>query len=53
MLLKKHDNMTLQKKKSTNFFNMFPSNLPKEIYKSASLGLRSLERTEKNGIRLA
>jgi hypothetical protein len=32
---------------------MFPSNLPKEIYKSASLGLRSLERTEKNGIRLA
>jgi hypothetical protein len=32
---------------------MFPSNLPKEICKSASLGLRSWERTDNNGIRLA
>jgi hypothetical protein len=32
---------------------MFPSSLPKEICKNASLGLRSLERTDNNGIRLA
>jgi hypothetical protein len=32
---------------------MFPSSLPKGICKNASLGVRSLERTNKNGIRLA
>jgi hypothetical protein len=48
----KNDNMTLQKKKFLKNLNMFPSSLPKEIYISASLGLRSLERIDKNGIRL-
>jgi hypothetical protein len=31
---------------------MFPSSLPKEVCRNASLGLRSLERIDKNGIRL-
>jgi hypothetical protein len=31
---------------------MFLSNLPKQIYRNVSLGLRSLERVDKNGIKL-
>jgi hypothetical protein len=44
--------MALQRKKSIEIKIMFLLNLPKHICRNASLGLRSLGRASRNGIRL-
>ncbi len=45
--------MPLVTKKFGRVSNMFASSLPKQIYKNASLGQKTLVKASKNGTRLA
>jgi hypothetical protein len=53
MFFPKLANMPLVTKKFGGVLNMFASNLPKQIYKNASLGQNVLVKATKNVTRLA
>jgi len=53
MSFPKLSNMPLVTKKFGRVLNMFASSLPKQIYKNASLGQKTLVKASKNGTRLA
>jgi hypothetical protein len=53
MLSPKLTNMPLMMRKFVKASHMFPSNLPMQIYKNASLGQRNLMKVNLNGTKLA
>jgi hypothetical protein len=53
MLSPKFANMPLVMKKFVKASNMFPSNLPMQIYKNASIGQRNLMKINMNGTKVA
>jgi hypothetical protein len=53
MLSPKLTNMPLVMRKFVKASNMFPSNLPMQIYKNVSLGQRNLMKVNMNAIKLA
>jgi hypothetical protein len=53
MLSPKLANMPLVMKKFVKASNMFPSNLPMQIYKNASIGQRNLMKINMNGTKVA
>jgi hypothetical protein len=52
MFFQKHVNMAPQRKRCVKISSMFLLSLFKQIYKSAPLGLKNLEKESKNGTRL-
>jgi hypothetical protein len=53
MFFPKLANMPLMMRKFVKASNMFPSNLPMQIYKNASLGQRNLMKVNLDGTKLA
>jgi hypothetical protein len=53
MLSLKLANISLVMRKFVKVSNMFPSNLPMQFYKNASLGQRNLMKVDMNGTKLA
>jgi hypothetical protein len=52
MVSLKHANMLLLMKKIARISSLFQSNLPNHICKNVYLGLKNLEKVNKNGTRL-